>query len=171
MRGPTSSAIRWVFPPVCGGTTVSRRRDAQAHGLSPRVRGNLSSPAHTGRRPRSIPACAGEPTLRSSKRVDNTVYPRVCGGTSTNPATNPPNPGLSPRVRGNRHQLRAVPLAERSIPACAGEPACLCPWTWPRRVYPRVCGATRLIGGTGSSRSSTSSVASGRLASLGNGMR
>ena len=51
-------------------------------------------------------------------------------------------PGLSPRVRGNRGYTRNGQSVQRSIPACAGEPA-------PRRtalaiqeVYPRVCGGT-----------------------------
>ena len=51
--------------------------------------------------------------------------------------------GLSPRVRGNHCRNLLQRQAQRSIPACAGEP-----WTLPAlcrrlRVYPRVCGGTR----------------------------
>ena len=50
--------------------------------------------------------------------------------------------GLSPRVRGNHEAWASGTAYERSIPACAGEPA-----FWPlmritSRVYPRVCGGT-----------------------------
>ena len=48
--------------------------------------------------------------------------------------------GLSPRVRGKRHQLTPDDLLERSIPACAGETG-HAPYTGGMRpVYPRVCG-------------------------------
>ena len=70
------------------------------------------------------------------------VYPRVCGGTLYTSQAAAVIAGLSPRVRGNPvGHLPGVAL-ERSIPACAGEPA-YCPKR--RRysgVYPRVCGGT-----------------------------
>ena len=51
--------------------------------------------------------------------------------------------GLSPRVRGNRECVSPTRPDERSIPACAGEPAGGC-WASSRpAVYPRVCGGTR----------------------------
>ena len=91
---------------------------------------------------RSIPACAGEPKPVYSRLVSQTVYPRVCGGTTFMPC----NPwriwGLSPRVRGN-HSGRAIRrLHWRSIPACAGEPLYQCGPVGRGRVYPRVCGGT-----------------------------
>ena len=50
--------------------------------------------------------------------------------------------GLSPRVRGNRIAMPALPSLGRSIPACTGEPS-----KWPStsyrcQVYPRVYGGT-----------------------------
>ena len=50
--------------------------------------------------------------------------------------------GLSPRVRGNRGCLILVDGEERSIPACAGEPAGTITVQNEYRVYPRVCGGT-----------------------------
>ena len=50
------------------------------------------------------------------------VYPRVCGGTDTNADQQQRSKGLSPRVRGNRATVTLEHLADRSIPACAGEP-------------------------------------------------
>ena len=93
----------------------------------------------------SIPACAGEPvSVRYDSRVTE-VYPRVCGGTNVNLCTNPSGMGLSPRVRGNPGTLLLVDKAARSIPACAGEPIRQAALDTPDRVYPRVCGGTRMI--------------------------
>ena len=116
-------------------------------GLSPRVRGNLARCRKPDR-----------PWIASSLL---SVYPRVCGGTYSNPGHRY-NKGLSPRVRGNRTQEHGWPDCQgsipacagepptypsaqiyvvRSIPACAGEPAGLRAPTC-HRVYPRVCGGT-----------------------------
>ena len=50
--------------------------------------------------------------------------------------------GLSPRVRGNRVRRSRGYCYERSIPACAGEPAPSRALLLLRGVYPRVCGGT-----------------------------
>ncbi len=91
-----------VYPRVCGGTAESSCRRYRADGLSPRVRGNPGNSRNDHPGPRSIPACAGEPSRPGVASADSRVYPRVCGGT-------PPQP------------LSYAPLL-RSIPACAGEP-------------------------------------------------
>ena len=97
------------------------------------------------------------------------VYPRVCGGTPASVQSVSSSVGLSPRVRGNRHERAVGGGSERSIPAsipaCAGEPldttlrATLVLGLSPRvrgnhglwqaatvsdsrAVYPRVCGGT-----------------------------
>ena len=53
-----------VYPRVCGGTLRSAHAEGTRKGLSPRVRGNRRDPASSPGRPGSIPACAGEPSLR-----------------------------------------------------------------------------------------------------------
>ena len=73
----------------------------------------------------SIPACAGEPTHRTTRPFLTAVYPRVCGG-----ALHPMQPhlshhGLSPRVRGS--------LPPGSVPIHRVE------------VYPRVCGGASAV--------------------------
>ncbi len=70
------------------------------------------------------------------------VYPRVCGGTHT--ARDGPNgyAGLSPRVRGNLRLAGLIAAANRSIPACAGEPTAAASIARCPGVYPRVCGGT-----------------------------
>ena len=94
-----------VYPRVCGGTPVTAGRQANAAGLSPRVRGN--------------PARAGPP---AGPAQTATVYPRVCGGTRTAAGCNHHRLGLSPRVRGNPAGAGLALNRQRSIPACAGEP-------------------------------------------------
>ena len=72
-----------VYPRVCGGTRQSLAGTTVVRGLSPRVRGNRE-PRRGDRRGRgSIPACAGEPSIRRWAVRWPRVYPRVCGGTSS----------------------------------------------------------------------------------------
>ncbi len=114
--------LRPVYPRVRGGTSRCQARSPPTGGLSPRARGNPTSAVCWGHRRRSIPACAGEPTIQSAGKCLRRVYPRVRGGTL--PAYCPPvwlalvyprvrggtipllmhafgKPGLSPRARGN----------------------------------------------------------------------
>ena len=136
-----------VYPRVCGGTWAIDTAYVGSIGLSPRVRGNLTGYPAVKETERSIPACAGEPLPPESLPAPTRVYPRVCGGTS-NPF---PNPGLSPRVRGNPLPPRVRALSSRSIPACAGEPASTAFHSIQGRVYPRVCGGTNAgVSGPGS---------------------
>ena len=131
-----------VYPRVCGGTTTCTRLGGLLAGLSPRVRGNRHLKRCGVLRGGSIPACAGEPRGRCSRRRGRRVYPRVCGGTSYSAFPRKPGWGLSPRVRGNRTQRPTGRTLDGSIPACAGEP-CGCSRCWCQpRVYPRVCGGT-----------------------------
>ena len=52
---------RRVYPRVCGGTSAQGLYPGAEQGLSPRVRGNPALYQRRAGRPRSIPACAGEP--------------------------------------------------------------------------------------------------------------
>ena len=81
MSGIDSPSICKVYPRVCGGTRFTQNRQVEGTGLSPRVRGNRrQQTAKRGCR-RSIPACAGEPGVKSAYSRQYPVYPRVCGGT------------------------------------------------------------------------------------------
>ena len=91
---------------------------------------------------RSIPACAGEPPGAEPAPPPRRVYPRVCGGTSASSPVFDYDAGLSPRVRGNPGQRSPKIPGIGSIPACAGEPRQMAPWSPPAGVYPRVCGGT-----------------------------
>ena len=100
-RNRSGTQERRVYPRVCGGTTLQRTSTRPAWGLSPRVRGNLPQRQAPHIRHGSIPACAGEPSVRVSRLALTRVYPRVCGGTLATAAEGTDIAGLSPRVRGN----------------------------------------------------------------------
>ena len=100
------------------------------------------------------PACAGEPSSQPNRCHWYWVYPRVCGGTVNSYLKDLASYGLSPRVRGNPTPSYHGALAQRSIPACAGEPWDTATTNQAFRVYPRVCGGT-------SSSSVTSSASHG----------
>ena len=131
-----------VYPRVCGGTVGSNAASSSSPGLSPRVRGNLSSETQIAASLGSIPACAGEPSRRFPRIGNTRVYPRVCGGTCELRASSLTKVGLSPRVRGNHKYLTHYRLYHWSIPACAGEPGLLDFRASGHTVYPRVCGGT-----------------------------
>ena len=130
---------------MCGGTAHTPWVVPAPKGLSPRVRGNLG----VGNVPAvflwSIPACAGEPAQSGRGATGSRVYPRVCGGTNWDIGLCADGRGLSPRVRGNLGPVSGIAVADRSIPACAGEPP---PDETPQattKVYPRVCGGTSSV--------------------------
>ena len=107
---------------MCGGTRIFQAGQRLLRGLSPRVRGNHVQYSLAWRSARSIPACAGEPLTRLTRRRGPKVYPRVCGGTANVQRVRNNRDGLSPRVRGNPSRAHTTRKTDRSIPACAGEP-------------------------------------------------
>ena len=150
----------WVYPRVCGGTTVRSTCLEILQGLSPRVRGNRHIRYEPSASGGSIPACAGEPDNPGDRLRTTGVYPRVCGGTPfpsrcrrAASGLSPPailemsgNSGLSPRVRGNPPNIHNRNRGIGSIPACAGEPSLVVLTIRFARVYPRVCGGTERVG-------------------------
>ena len=106
------------------------------------MRGNRLKTLIKWPRQRSIPACAGEPSIVCRCGSCRQVYPRVCGGTFAGCVSGVAGGGLSPRVRGNRGGGGGRGCHAGSIPACAGEPAASRSRTAWVRVYPRVCGGT-----------------------------
>ena len=131
-----------VYPRVCGGTVLAELRPVVGVGLSPRVRGNRMRGATFEMTCGSIPACAGEPFGGGTSKGLLGVYPRVCGGTSTDGSETGIYEGLSPRVRGNPLRDLMCSPTFGSIPACAGEPRSCSVRSASLRVYPRVCGGT-----------------------------
>ena len=72
---------RSVYPRPRGGTKSRTFHVGMSRGLSPPTRGNRSCGRAVGRRPRSIPAHAGEPGIQPRRRRPAGVYPRPRGGT------------------------------------------------------------------------------------------
>ncbi len=77
------------------------------------------------------------------------VYPRACGATHGISTPRLSTTGLSPRVRGNHTPIQAPETPERSIPARAGQPTSLPTGELRYAVYPRACGATRVVNAPG----------------------
>ena len=98
--GGSGSSRPAVYPRVCGGSGRWTGWQSEKHGLSPRVRGKRIRRRQQRHVPGSIPACAGEASVRRTAIRTSAVYPRVCGG-SFRPAHGDTDiSGLSPRVRG-----------------------------------------------------------------------
>ena len=137
-----------VYPRVCGGSAARVGTDDLTKGLSPRVRGIPSCKASSAPTTWSIPACAGDPPLSSAPPRATGVYPRVCGGSFLIFATTSAGMGLSPRVRGIPSGDTGAAYVPGSIPACAGDPSCPDCAAAIRRVYPRVCGGSKIVAAT-----------------------
>ena len=111
-------------------------------GLSPRVRGIHRERRRAYQRPRSIPACAGDPDDGERRLPCLRVYPRVCGGSCACRRKSALSIGLSPRVRGIPYAGRGGRGSQGSIPACAGDPSGHRGGRGSQWVYPRVCGGS-----------------------------
>ena len=133
-----------VYPRVYGGTEDEDEESIYISGLSPRVRGNLFQSTEDGHYSRSIPACTGEPALKTTLPLSATVYPRVYGGTVHTGKLHLVGMGLSPRVRGNLASALHPRAHGGSIPACTGEPSAYPRGPYCRPVYPRVYGGTSI---------------------------
>ena len=111
-----------AYPRVCGATAILWLAHEKNLGLSPRVRGNLLPHPISWLLRGPIPACAGQPAPIIGGRRIARAYPRVCGATGQQRDVMVIVPGLSPRVRGNRQDLRRQDGSGWPIPACAGQP-------------------------------------------------
>ena len=147
IRTSAAAAKKRVDPRVCGGAATAQTFDLPQKGRSPRVRGSHLQLRRRRRLAGSIPACAGEPGGRPSRRTRGAVDPRVCGGAPITPAKDRRPLGRSPRVRGSLDSARRARPCPGSIPACAGEPVVQHPRRWRRKVDPRVCGGARFYPG------------------------
>ena len=128
------------------GETVKLQADpAYGGGLSPHVRGNLSSPVASCRVGGSIPACTGKPITVTVTVTITEVYPRMYGETISRQGVVTVVGGLSPHVRGNQAHRPARQQSLGSIPACTGKPAIPKTTAAAAEVYPRMYGETNCI--------------------------
>ena len=153
-----------VYPRVCGGNRRGAYDVNCSGGLSPRVRGKLSSSGLAANMTGSIPACAGETAAAVSAGTVPGVYPRVCGGNAAGRKVRNDGVGLSPRVRGKQCRAKTTTSCEGSIPACAGETGAVQGQRERQRVYPRVCGGNSTASGGNSGPVGLSPRVRGKLA-------
>ena len=133
-----------VYPHVCGATFSSSGICCREGGLSPRVWGNLRYPAFYPRWQGSIPTCVGQPIVHATILLAAEVYPHVCGATNVIVSATPHSVGLSPRVWGNLSSSCRRCRYLGSIPTCVGQPLNVPHPADTGKVYPHVCGATRV---------------------------
>ena len=150
-----------------GGTGGILGKVTQNWGLSPLARGNPGHCAGAMLAGGSIPACAGEPGTSTATSVLQRVYPRLRGGTAVRANSAHCSRGLSPLARGNRSVSKNISRAQRSIPACAGEPASCALRRCSSRVYPRLRGGTVSHGILESRRQGLSPLARGNRGASG----
>ena len=115
-----------VYPRPRGGTCLWMLRSEVAAGLSPPTRGNRRQQhsSHTGYG--SIPAHAGEPTIRSSPIWSSRVYPRPRGGTVSPSRIIPSILGLS-RPRGGTVDTNGLQFLLTGLsPPMRGNPLPMC---------------------------------------------
>ena len=118
------SIERRAYPRGRGGTPSNPQQHVDTPGLSPRTRGNQTSPVLHGLFVGPIPADAGEPFRRQRRLLVVRAYPRGRGGTGTKKKNESKCKGLSPRTRGNRNIPQYGDYTGGPIPADAGEPLC-----------------------------------------------
>ena len=138
-------AVSGDYPRACGGTPLSNGAAWKAGGLSPRMRGNRSCLSRWIVSSGTIPAHAGEPTVRLLPHCQSRDYPRACGGTIQWQAHKWFCRGLSPRMRGNPDPQANEIFGCGTIPAHAGEPHPDYKESGPKRDYPRACGGTNPV--------------------------
>ncbi len=118
-----------VYPRPRGGAAEQKLALVHHEGLSPPTRGSHQSLVFYIGSVRSIPAHAGEPLAAPAHPTRPAVYPRPRGGARSSAKRSNWAEGLSPPTRGSRRVRDTTGIAERSIPAHAGEP-------WKRPVPP-----------------------------------
>ena len=134
-----------VYPRAGGATPGQGVQGLLVEGLSPRWRGNHPPEGVVENIRRSIPALAGQPTVRNRCTRTHGVYPRAGGATCFPRWFAWSLRGLSPRWRGNRVKHVIDLEKNRSIPALAGQPIVDLATAVTNPVYPRAGGATTFV--------------------------
>ena len=132
---------RLRFIPACAGNALPSRQVQSRVTVHPRMRGERSpfgpgSPRSPGSSPhargthsgsnvfeanyRFIPACAGNATGRLMNGSGVSVHPRMRGERCLFPQHGFLQLGSSPHARGTQPYVKVKDLADRFIPACAG---------------------------------------------------
>ena len=129
-----------VHPRGCGERGSRSWRKVLKNGSSPRVRGTRKGKKTSSGQARFIPAGAGNARAPRSRVSGPSVHPRGCGERFPLNDRLVSGSGSSPRVRGTHQCSARKQVADRFIPAGAGNAhasPCLNPST---AVHPRGCG-------------------------------
>ena len=134
-----------VHPRMCGERRLGLLATLRQHGSSPHVRG--THPVDVGglEHERFIPACAGNASRCSPCCRTAPVHPRMCGERGDVRSERGQVAGSSPHVRGTRGDRELGRLAERFIPACAGNATVPASSLLAMPVHPRMCGERNAI--------------------------
>jgi len=109
-----------VHPRARGEHSSARKRSRTIAGSSPRTRGTQISPSRSRSRIRFIPAHAGNTVAMNRRPCSSSVHPRARGEHMAAEPFLAPFGGSSPRTRGTLEQVPSRKLAQRFIPAHAG---------------------------------------------------
>ena len=132
-------------PRACGERAGRGRPAHLADGSSPRVRGTRVRDSQGRRRPRIIPARAGNAIhlIRLCRWCSD--HPRACGERRRRNRRGRRRRGSSPRVRGTRISPWQPPLHLRIIPARAGNATAPPGSAVHRTDHPRACGEREIF--------------------------
>ncbi len=119
---PAKAQSGGVYPRLRGGSPSAATIDGQRDGLSPPTRGIPPAMPNPNVPPRSIPAYAGDPWRGCAAGGKRGVYPRLRGGSGHGLYAVRYGLGLSPPTRGIPPKIVLDGIANRSIPAYAGDP-------------------------------------------------
>ena len=140
--GPAAVGIATFtdHPRACGEHSTTGTRLGQTGGSSPRMRGTHTNPAQDFGVTRIIPAHAGNTkTLRPRQRL-RPDHPRACGEHAARGRLKYVLSGSSPRMRGTRNEHGIGDVADRIIPAHAGNTTDRDRECIPPADHPRACG-------------------------------
>ena len=170
-RGTRSSGVgsrpRLRFIPACAGNAKMKVGSAwNAAGSSPHARGTLDDTVVEAAGDRFIPACAGNAPVFPRCRSMRTVHPRMRGERNDSTRFRLVTFGSSPHARGTLAEEFSHPLADRFIPACAGNASTRHPAAHARPVHPRMRGERRQSVGLRGADGGSSPHARGTLRSV-----
>ncbi len=149
--------MRGEDPPPCGSSVRGR-------GSPPHARGRRWSRPRTRRRPRITPACAGKTKTDGRTQHDASDHPRMRGEDGVHAELALLHNGSPPHARGRLPTGRAVRVAERITPACAGKTGIYDLPQLPVADHPRMRGEDKLRLSVGAERGGSPPHARGRRA-------
>ncbi len=138
---PRAAGSARVHPRIRGAAAAQRVEQIARVGPSPHTRGSHVVATFARLPEGSIPAYAGQPWSRASRRTHGRVHPRIRGAAGICSVAEKPPMGPSPHTRGSRVRAATASAPDGSIPAYAGQPRRPVVLAHQVRVHPRIRGA------------------------------